>query len=126
MNLCYSSQFCLENWFHGYLKALYSFSLGNSFSVLHILLLPVSDPVKQTEGRGASKEDVDSEHKEVVAQPADLAVVAEQVKVGDTQDLDQEGQRRGEDHVEGAVVDQMSHRGVTVIENGNIMLIHTT
>ena len=78
-------------------------------------MLPVSDPVKQTEGRGASKEDVDSEHKEVVAQPADLAVVAEEVKVGDTQDLDQEGQRGGEHHIEGAVVDQVGHWGVTSV-----------
>ena len=86
----------------------------------------MSDSVKQTEARGASKQDVDSEYEEVVAQPPDLAVVAQQVEVGDAQHLDQERQRGGEDHVEGAVVDQVGHGGVTEIEDVNIMLIHTT
>ena len=56
---------------------------------------------------GASKEDVDSKHGEIVAKPLDLAIVAEQGEVDDAQDLDQEGQRGEEDHIEGAVVDQV-------------------
>ena len=107
------------------------FSAKASFSLLLILLvnitrLPVSDSVKQTEARGASKQDVDSEHEEVVAQPADLPIVAQQVEVGDAQHLDQQGQGGGEDHVEGAVVDQVRHRGVAEKEDVNIVVIHTT
>ena len=77
----------------------------------------MSDPVKQTEGRGASKKNVDGKHQEVVAQPPYLAIVAEQVKVGDAQHLDQKGEGGGEDYVQGAVVDQVGHRGVTEIKD---------
>ena len=69
----------------------------------------MSNPVKEAESGGSSKQNVDSKHEEVVSQPPDLAVVAEQVKVGDAQHLDQQGQGGGEDHVQGAVVDQVGH-----------------
>ena len=69
--------------------------------------------VKQTEGRGSPEQDVDSKHQEVVAEPPDLAVVSEEVKVGDPENLNEEGECGGEDDVQRAVVDQVSHRGVT-------------
>ena len=89
--------------------------------------------IEEADGSSCSKDDVDPEDDEIVAEPADPPKVTQQVEVGDTEHLernclksekdndhlDQEGQGGGEDHVEGAVQDQVGHRGVPGVWNRN-------
>ncbi len=76
----------------------------------NLLADPVGEFVEETQTRRHGKDGVVEQHQVKVAQPLDLAELAQEVEVGDAQDFGQQRQRRGQDDVNATIENEMRQR----------------